>query len=71
MTLGRDDDDGARRFVGAIEHRRLPELRIEFDGVVGDQPRLVADVGLARLRLAVRSQKDQTACSDQHPDQVP
>jgi hypothetical protein len=23
------------------------------------------------LRLALRSRKDQTACGDQHPDQVP
>ena len=46
MALGGDDDDGARRFVGAIEHRRLPEFRIEFDGVVGDKSRLVADIGL-------------------------
>jgi hypothetical protein len=40
------DDDDARRFVGAIEHRRLSEFRIQFHGIVGDQSWLVAEVGL-------------------------
>ena len=71
MALGGDDDDGARRFVGAIEHRRLPELRIELDGIIGDQSWLVTDVRLSQLCLALRGRQEQAAGGDQRPDQVP
>src|SRR6478736_5051018 len=70
MSLGGRNDDGARRLVGAVEHRRLPELRIQLHAVIGDQPWLVADVRLPQLRLALRCRKDQAACGDQRPDQV-
>src|SRR4029078_705740 len=53
MALGGGDDDGAGRFVGAIEYRRLPEFRIELHTIIGDQPRLVADIRLPPLLLSL------------------
>ena len=50
MALGGLNDDGARRFIGAVEHRRLPELRIQFNEIIGDQSWLVADIRLSQLR---------------------
>ncbi len=60
MTLGRDHDDGARRLVGAVEHRRLLELRFKLDVVIGEQPRLVAYIGLPHLRVALRGGEHQS-----------
>ena len=53
MALGGLDDDGARRLIGAVEHGRLPEFRIQLHGIIGDQSWLVSDVRLSQLRLAL------------------
>src|SRR5664279_6292095 len=67
MPLRGRDDDGARRLVGAIEHGRFPVFRIQLHGVVGNQPRLVADVGF--LGEARRDRNQQPGGGEQGPDQ--
>src|SRR6476660_3225442 len=71
MALGGLDDDGSRRLIGAVEHRRLPEFRIQLHGIIGDQSWLVADVRLSQLRLALRGRKHQSNSGNYHPDQAP
>src|SRR5207344_1053137 len=68
MALGGLDDYGARRLIGAVEHRRLPVFRIQLHGIVGDQSWLVADVRLSQLRLALRGRKYQSNSGNYHPD---
>src|SRR5664280_2312851 len=68
MALRGRDDDGARRLRGTVIYRLLPEFRIQFHGVIGQQARLI-DVGL--LRKALRDRKHQPGRGNRHPDQVP
>src|SRR3954451_16976121 len=69
MALRGRDDDRARRLRRAIEHRRTPEFRVQFHGVVRQKSRLVAAIRL--LCVALRDRKDEAGRGNNHPDQVP
>src|ERR1700704_6244187 len=69
MALSGRDDDRAWRLRRAIEHRRTPEFRVQFHGVVRQKSRLVADIRL--LCGALRDRKHETGRGNNHPDQVP
>src|SRR6266404_3541231 len=51
MALRRRDDDGTGRLRGAVVHRLLPEFRIQFHGIIGQKPGLIADIRLLRETL--------------------
>src|ERR1700756_3628433 len=69
MALRGRDDDGAGRFGGAVEHHLLPVFGVQLYGIIRQQARLVADIGL--LRKALRGRKHQAGRRNRHPDQVP
>jgi hypothetical protein len=68
MPFGGRDDEGAGRFGGTEVDDLLLPLRIEFEGIVGDQARLVAAVGL--LGVGMGRGQDQADRSHKHPGQT-